>query len=237
MPNSQFLPPFIERQELEDTWRLKLEDASTRYKLAHECYQKELEEQGRGLSGSEAGALSGARQEESQSLAEYSRVLKIFTDLTVDGKKPGAQLAETCEVARKNSLITVVDDDESVRESLKGLLRSIGYQVQTFPSADSFLGSGSCEETECLILDLRMPGMDGYELQCRLNAEHSRIPVIIITAHADEPARQRAIAAGALDVLHKPFAARVLLETVEKAVQKAAELEQSNAQRERSRVL
>jgi FixJ family two-component response regulator len=109
--------------------------------------------------------------------------------------------------------------------------------VQTFPSAESFLDSGSCEETECLILDLRMPGMDGYALQCRLNAEHSQIPVIIITAHADEAARQRVIAAGALDVLHKPFAARVLLETVEKAVQKAAELEQSNAQRERSRVL
>ena len=205
---------------MEDTWRLKVEDASTRYKAAHACYRKELEEQSKGLNGNATRALFDARQEESQSLAEYTRVLKTFTDLTVEGKRPGVQPAETCEVVGVKSLITVVDDDESVRESLQGLLRSVGYRVQTFPSADSFLGSGSCGETECLILDLRMPGMDGYGLQCRLNAEYSRIPVIIITAHADEPARQRAIEAGALGVLHKPFAARVLLETVEKAMQR-----------------
>ena len=231
MQKPVLLSPAAERQDLEDIWRSKLEDASNRYKAAHAHYRKELSEQTRELSGNPSSALSGARQADSQSLAEYTRVLKIFTDLTVAGKKP-AEKAEMCEYVAKTSLITVVDDDESVRESLTGLLRSVGYQVQTFPSADSFLGSGSCEETECLILDLRMPGIDGYGLQCRLNAEHSRVPVIVITGHADEPERQRAIAAGALDVLHKPFAASLLLKTVEKAVQKVAEWRYPNAQSE-----
>jgi FixJ family two-component response regulator len=101
---------------------------------------------------------------------------------------------------------------------MKTLLRSAGYQVQTFASAESFLGAGSRDETECLILDVRMPGMDGFGLQGRLNAEHSEIPIIFITAHDDGPSRQRAIGAGALDVLHKPFAASALLATVEIAI-------------------
>ena len=213
--------PSIERWELEDNLRSKLEDASTRYKAAHASYRKELEEQSEGR-GNATGALLGAREERSQALAEYRHALQTFTDLTVHGKRPGAQPAETREYLGNNSLIAVVDDDESVRESLNTLLRSVGYQVRTFPSADGFLSSGRCEETECLLLDLRMPGIDGFELQRRLNAEHSRIPIIIITAHDDEPARQRATAAGALDVLHKPFAARPLLEVVEKALQMVA---------------
>ena len=213
--------PSTERQELEDNLRSKLEDASTRYKSAHASYRKELDKQSDGR-GNAAGALLGAREEESQALAEYRHALQTFTDLTVHRKQPGAEPPETCEYSGNNSLIAVVDDDESVRESLDALLRSVGYQVRTFPSADSFLGSGGYGEIECLLLDLRMPGIDGFELQRRLIAAHSRIPTVIITAHDDQPARQRAIAAGALDVLHKPFAARLLLQAIGKAVQKVA---------------
>jgi two-component system response regulator FixJ len=101
---------------------------------------------------------------------------------------------------------------------METLLRSAGYQVQTFPSAESFLCAGNRVKTECLILDVRMSGMDGFCLQGQLNAEHSEIPIIFITAHEDGPRRQGAIAAGALDVLHKPFAASALLATVEFAV-------------------
>jgi FixJ family two-component response regulator len=144
----------------------------------------------------------------------------MFTDLTVHGKTPREQQAGTPECLRGASLITVVDDDESVRESMNALLRSAGYQVQTFSSAESFLGAGNRGETACLILDVRMPGMGGFGLQGRLNAEHSEIPIIFITAHGDGPGRQRAIAAGALEVLHKPFAASALLATVEIAVTK-----------------
>jgi CheY-like chemotaxis protein len=213
--------PSTERRALEDNLRSKLEDASTRYKWAHASYRKELEKESEGR-GNATGALFGAREEESQALAEYRHALQTFTDLTVHGKQPGAQAAETFESLGNNSLIAVVDDDESVRESLNTFLRSVGYQVRTFPSADRFLGSGSYGETECLLLDLRMPEIDGFELQSRLNAEHSKIPIVIITAHEDQLARQRAIAAGAMDVLHKPFAARLLLEAVEKALQKTA---------------
>ena len=96
MQKPVLVSPGAERQGLEDIWRLKLEDASTRYKAAHACYRKELSKQTKELSGKPSSALSRARQAESQSLAEYTRVLKIFTELTVEGKRPGAQPAETC---------------------------------------------------------------------------------------------------------------------------------------------
>src|SRR6185295_15568686 len=127
-------PPSIERQNLEDVWRMKLEEASNRYKAANVCYRKKLEEQSKGLCNDEdaSAALIGAQQEESQTLAEYLRILKMFTDLTVYGKIPREQQAGTRVGLREARLITVVDDDQSIRESMNTLLRSAGYQVQTF---------------------------------------------------------------------------------------------------------
>ena len=103
-------------------------------------------------------------------------------------------------------LISVVDDDDSVRESLSGLIRSVGFGVMVFASAEDFLNSNHLSDTDCLILDVRMPGMNGLELQRRLAASHMSIPVIFITAHGDEEARVRALNGGAVEYLLKPFA-------------------------------
>jgi two-component system response regulator FixJ len=117
-------------------------------------------------------------------------------------------------------MITVVDDDESVRDSIRMLLRSVGHRVATFNSAAGLLlDSGAIKQTACLILDVRMPGMDGLELQRRLNAARSRIPIIFITAHPDEFRQQQAIAAGAIGFLCKPFEPNMLLGAVQAALQ------------------
>lgn len=115
----------------------------------------------------------------------------------------------------RSDLICIVDDDESVREATKALLRSAGYQAQTFASAESLFSSGILKETECLILDVRMPGMDGLEMLSRVINFGFRIPVIFITAHADGRLRRLAVGAGAADLLAKPFRARDLLQIVE----------------------
>ncbi len=115
-------------------------------------------------------------------------------------------------------LISVVDDDDSVRESLRGLLRSVKFGVQAFASAEEFLSSGRVPETNCLILDVRMPGMGGLELQRRLVSSHPRMPVIFISAHGDEELRSRALRSGAVDYLLKPFSEEALLNAVQTAL-------------------
>ena len=115
-------------------------------------------------------------------------------------------------------VISIVDDDESIRAATKGLLRSVGYEVETFASADLFLESGALRETECLILDIRMPGIDGLELQSRLNAEECHVPVIFVTAHDDTTNRQKALDAGALAVFRKPFDADEFVAAIEAAI-------------------
>lgn len=115
-------------------------------------------------------------------------------------------------------VVSVVDDDESVRAATKALLRSIGYQVKTFASADLFLAAGALQETECLVLDVRMPGMDGLELQRRLNEARSRVPIVFVTAHDDKAHRQKAIDAGAVNFFHKPFDARAFVAAIHAAV-------------------
>lgn len=114
-------------------------------------------------------------------------------------------------------LISVVDDDDSVRESLQGLIRSIGISVAVFASAEEFLHSDQLQRTHCLILDVRMPGMNGLELQRRLVVEQVEIPVIFITAHGDEVARQTALRNGAVDYLFKPFSEDSLLNAIHMA--------------------
>jgi FixJ family two-component response regulator len=116
-------------------------------------------------------------------------------------------------------LISVVDDDDSVRESLHSLLRSLGYAVRVFASAEEFLNSDHLCNTDCLILDVVMPGMNGIELRRHLLASHCETPVIFITAHgSDEEVRSRALSEGAVDYLIKPFSEDVLLNAVRKAL-------------------
>src|SRR5499427_5491093 len=106
---------------------------------------------------------------------------------------------------RKRLLVSVVDDDESVRESLPDLLKEFGYAVQAFSSAEEFLASDYVGQTRCLILDIAMPGMSGPDLHRELTRREQQIPVVFITAHGDETVRPRLIAQGAIDCLLKPF--------------------------------
>lgn len=116
--------------------------------------------------------------------------------------------------------ISIVDDDESVREAIRSLLRSVGLCADVFASAEEFLNSEAVDGTACLILDVRMPGMSGLELQARLAAADCKIPLIFITAHAsDTEARARALQAGAVDFLFKPFKEEVLLKHVYGAIE------------------
>jgi FixJ family two-component response regulator len=111
-------------------------------------------------------------------------------------------------------VIAVVDDDEMVRTGLERLLRTSGYPVSAFASAEEFLASGRLQECHCLIADIRMPGMSGLDLQSRLNDDGHAIPIIFITAHGDEKMRIRAMRSGAAAFLAKPFDRAVLLERV-----------------------
>jgi len=110
-------------------------------------------------------------------------------------------------------LISVVDDDDAVRESLRGLIRSFGFAVDTFASAEDFLGS-DLNRTRCLILDVRMPGMNGVELHRQLKANHWKIPVIFITAHENEAGKAQALSEGAVDYLIKPFSEEALMKAI-----------------------
>ncbi|MGA9643123.1 MAG: response regulator [Terriglobales bacterium] len=116
-------------------------------------------------------------------------------------------------------LISVVDDDASVRESLESLIRSIGFAVKVFASAEEFLNSPRVLETNCLILDVRLPGMNGIDLHRYLLAKKWKVPVIFITAHAsEEHLRSQALRSGAVDYLIKPFTEEALLSAVDIAL-------------------
>ena len=115
-------------------------------------------------------------------------------------------------------LISIVDDDDALRNSLDDLIRSIGFRTQGFPSAEAFLSSDQACDTACLILDVRMPGMNGLELQRQMVAANWRIPIIFITSHADDDARARALEAGAVAFLYKPFREEELLNAIDAAL-------------------
>ena len=116
------------------------------------------------------------------------------------------------------NLVAIVDDDRSVQSALKDLMESAGLSAQCFGSAEEFLESDRRGETACLVSDVRMPGMSGLELQSKLKAEGSRLPIIFITAHGDAELRSRAMAAGAIEFLSKPFDDEVLLDKVRAAL-------------------
>jgi FixJ family two-component response regulator len=116
-------------------------------------------------------------------------------------------------------MVAIVDDDEAFRAALQRLLKSAGFSVRSFASAEAFLDCDQYRETGCLIADIRMPGMSGLDLQAKLNAEHCPIPIIFITAHGDETLRLQAVRGGAVKVLAKPFDSAILLESVRLALE------------------
>jgi FixJ family two-component response regulator len=119
---------------------------------------------------------------------------------------------------KRAKIVAVVEDDESYRAALERLLKSAGFQVRSFASAEDFLDSGEQHETACLIADIRMPGMSGLDLQAKLNADHCPIPIIFITAHGDEQMRLQAMRGGAVKFLGKPFDCAILIESVRVAL-------------------
>ncbi|HEX4664338.1 MAG TPA: response regulator [Terriglobales bacterium] len=121
--------------------------------------------------------------------------------------------------AQRIKLVAIVDDDDSVRSALHGLLKAVGLPTLAFASAEEFLQSSQQHHTACLIADIRMPGMSGLELQAKLNAERCRIPTIFITAHGDAQMRMQALRAGAVEFLTKPFDDEALLKTVRAALE------------------
>ena len=118
-----------------------------------------------------------------------------------------------------NKLVAIVDDDDSMRIALEGLLKAVGFPARAFASAEEFLKSGQQQQTSCLIADIRMPGISGLELQAQLNAERCRIPIIFITAHGDAKMRMQALREGAVEFLAKPFNDEALLDSVRAALE------------------
>jgi FixJ family two-component response regulator len=118
----------------------------------------------------------------------------------------------------KRLLVSVVDDDESVRESLPDLLKELGYAVQAFSSAEEFLTSDYVDQTRCLILDIAMPGMTGPDLQRELTLRRQEVPIVFITAHGDETVRPRMLEQGAVECLFKPFSDTALLDALNAAL-------------------
>jgi FixJ family two-component response regulator len=115
-------------------------------------------------------------------------------------------------------LISIVDDDDAHRSSLENLIRSVGWRAQGFSSVEAFLSSNRAHDTRCLVLDVRMPGMSGPELQRQMAVANSHIPIIFITAHEDDAQRSQALEAGAVAFLHKPFYEEELLNAIDAAL-------------------
>lgn len=120
--------------------------------------------------------------------------------------------------ALKAALVAIVDDDEWVRKSLARLVKSAGFRTETFASAEDFVASGNHEETACVILDMRLPGMSGLDLQARLAAEHNLVPIVFVSAHDEPGVRTQAVQAGAVAFLGKPVDDRALLNAIDLAL-------------------
>jgi FixJ family two-component response regulator len=116
-------------------------------------------------------------------------------------------------------LTAVVDDDEAIREAVQSLIRDVGFRAEAFPSAEDFWHAGHLQDTACLIVDVRMPRISGLEFQRQLTAANCPIPLIFITAHGDAETRARALRAGAVAFLDKPFSDEVMLRAVHAALQ------------------
>src|ERR1700689_157480 len=132
----------------------------------------------------------------------------------------------------ENPVVYVVDDDEGLRQSLESLIRSVGLDVQTFASAQEFLGGKRKAIPGCVVLDVRLPGLSGLDLQSELARAEIQTPIIFITGHGDIPMSVRAMKAGAVEFLTKPFRDQDLLDAIGQAIQRDQELQQERAERE-----
>ena len=122
------------------------------------------------------------------------------------------------DVMEKRSLVSIVDDDESVRESLPDLLRQLGFAAEAFASAEAFLASNVIDETSCLLLDITMPGMSGPDLQQELERRRQTVPIVFITANGDRAVRSHLLAKGAVECLFKPFSETALVDALNSAL-------------------
>jgi FixJ family two-component response regulator len=123
----------------------------------------------------------------------------------------------------EHSRVSIVDDDPSVRRALERLCRSVGYGVHAFESAEAYLDAGESDQTDCLILDVHLPGRSGLELQSELVATHRQFPIIFITAFDDDRTRSQALSAGAREFLPKPLGSERLLDVIQQALEQLRE--------------
>ncbi len=133
--------------------------------------------------------------------------------------KTGENVAGAVAENKPPRRISIVDDDASIRAALQSLMRSVQFDAQAFASAEEFLESERANDTSCLILDVQLPGMSGFELQNRLNRERRGIPIVFITAHSEEPLRQRALQGGAVGFLSKPVRREALFQAIQAAIE------------------
>jgi FixJ family two-component response regulator len=119
-------------------------------------------------------------------------------------------------MTKASALVAIVDDDRRVRQSIQSVLESAGFEAAMFASAEEFLASGAVSRASCIVADMRLPGIDGIELQRRIRQQRPLSPVIFITAHDDEDIRERALRGGAVDFMVKPFDAGELLDCIER---------------------
>jgi len=163
--------------------------------------------------------VSGCRHKD----AEHGRAIRTGAVAFLAKPFSDVQLVESIRVALQNDsklpkLISIVDDDESIRRTTKLLIESFGFRAGVFKSAAEFLKSGDLNSTSCLIVDVQMPGMDGLQLQSQLAAMGRRLPVIFITAYNSNESRRRAMRAGAVAFLGKPFSDDQLLQAIRSAL-------------------
>jgi FixJ family two-component response regulator len=129
-----------------------------------------------------------------------------------------------------NEIVFVIDDDAAIREAIKGLIRSVGMRIETFASAQEFMASNRPDAPACLVLDVRMPGLSGLDLQSELSEAGIHIPIIFITGHGDIPMTVRAMKAGAVEFLTKPFRDQELLDAIRQAIGRDREMRAQQAE-------
>jgi len=125
------------------------------------------------------------------------------------------------ETVAETGFIAIVDDDEQLREALRSVLKAAGYSARTFASAEAFLACQDCEGTACIILDVRLPGISGIELQKRLSETENHVPIVFVTAHGDASLQDSLMRAGASAVLYKPVRSDALLKEIRRALETA----------------